>query len=165
MAHEKNHDYHILTPSLYPFLGGVGAFVMLFGAVLWMPNQGQGPYMFLIGLAVVLYVMYAWWSEVVAESRVGDHTPVVRIGLRYGVIFFIMSEIMFFVAWFWLFFKNAMYPMGPMSPRSTASGRPSAPRSSTPGTCRLSTRSSCCARAWPRPGRTTPSPTRTTAAT
>ena len=34
MAHEKNHDYHILNPSIWPFLGAVGAFVMLFGAVL-----------------------------------------------------------------------------------------------------------------------------------
>ena len=111
MAHEKNHDFHILNPSIWPFIGAVSAFIMLFGAVLWMPKQGGGPYMFLIGLAGVLYTMYAWWSDVVAEARIGDHTPVVRIGLRYGVIMFIMSEVMFFAAWFWSFFKHAMYPM------------------------------------------------------
>ncbi|MDP5359043.1 MAG: cytochrome c oxidase subunit 3, partial [Paracoccaceae bacterium] len=93
MAHAKNHDFHILPPSIWPFMGGLGAFIMLFGAVLWMPNHGGGPYMFLIGLAMVLYVMFAWWSEVVAESNAGDHTPVVRIGLRYGFIMFIMSEV------------------------------------------------------------------------
>lgn len=125
MAHAKNHDYHILPPSIWPMFGGIGAFVMLLGAVGWMAGPMpmffgavtvSGPYMFLIGLAAVLYVMYAWWAEVVAESRVGDHTPVVRIGLRYGFIMFIMSEVMFFAAWFWSFFKHAMYPMGPMSP-------------------------------------------------
>jgi cytochrome c oxidase subunit 3 len=109
MANAKNHDYHILPPSIWPFFGAVSAFVMLFGAVLWM--HGSGPWMGLIGFAGVLYTMYAWWAEVVAESRVGDHTPVVRIGLRYGVIMFIMSEVMFFAAWFWSFFKHAMYPM------------------------------------------------------
>ena len=114
MAQAKNHDYHILPPSIYPFLGALGAFIMLFGSVLWM--KGSGPWMFLIGLAVVLYTMYGWWADVIAESRVGDHTPVVRIGLRYGFIMFIMSEIMFFAAWFWMFFKNALYPMGPQSP-------------------------------------------------
>jgi cytochrome c oxidase subunit 3 len=72
--------------------------------------------MFLIGLAIVLYVMFAWWSDVVHEGQTGDHTPVVRIGLRYGFILFIMSEVMFFVAWFWTFFKHRMYPMGPESP-------------------------------------------------
>ncbi len=116
MAHEKNHDYHILNPSIWPLLGGLGGFIMLFGAVLWMPKQGGGPYVFLIGLALVLYVMYAWWAEVVTEGETGDHTKVVQIGLRYGVILFITSEVMFFVAWFWSFFKHAMYPMGPDSP-------------------------------------------------
>ena len=43
----------------------------------------------------------------------GDHTPVVLIGLRYGFILFIMSEVMFFAAWFWSFFKHALYPMDP----------------------------------------------------
>jgi len=114
MAHEKNHDYHILEPSNLPLIGAAGALVMLGGAVAWM-HEG-GPYFFLIGFVAVLYVMYAWWSDVVAESRAGDHTPVVRIGLRYGFILFIMSEVMFFLAWFWTFFKHAMYPMGPESP-------------------------------------------------
>ena len=114
MAHAKNHDYHILPPSIWPLMGAGGAFTMLFGAVLWM--HGSGPWLGLIGLAVVLYTMFGWWSEVVHEGQTGDHTPVVRIGLRYGVIMFIMSEVMFFAAWFWAFFKNAMYPMGPLSP-------------------------------------------------
>ena len=112
MAHEKNHDYHIIDPSIWPFVGAVSAFVMLFGAVLWM--NASGPWLFLIGFAGVLYVMFAWWSDVVAESNNGmDHTPVVRIGLRYGFIMFIMSEVMFFAAWFWSFFKHAIYPMDP----------------------------------------------------
>ena len=59
MAHAKNHDYHILPPSIYPFIGGVGAFVMLFGAVLWM--HGSGPWMFAIGAVAIAYVMFGWW--------------------------------------------------------------------------------------------------------
>jgi cytochrome c oxidase subunit 3 len=114
MAHAKNHDYHILKPSIYPFLGAVGGFVMLFGAVLWM--HGITPWMFLAGVALVAYVMYGWWADVVHEGQTGDHTPVVRIGLRYGFILFIMSEVMFFSAWFWTFFKHALYPMTEGSP-------------------------------------------------
>ncbi|MGV6812045.1 MAG: cytochrome c oxidase subunit 3 [Brevirhabdus sp.] len=114
MAHEKNHDYHILTPSILPFFGALAGFTMLSGAVLFM--KGITPWVFFAGFAAVLYVMYAWWSEVIRESHAGDHTPVVRIGLRYGFIMFIMSEVMFFSAWFWSFFKHAMYPMGENSP-------------------------------------------------
>ncbi|MEC9197418.1 MAG: cytochrome c oxidase subunit 3 [Pseudomonadota bacterium] len=109
MAHAKNHDYHVLPPSIWPFLGAVAGFIMLFGAVLWMKEHG--PWMFAIGFVGVLYVMFAWWSDTISENFAGDHTPVVQIGLRYGFILFIMSEVMFFAAWFWSFFKHAMYPM------------------------------------------------------
>lgn len=109
MAHEKNHDYHILPPSPWPFVGAVGSFVLMFGSVLYFHDHG--PWIMLIGLAIALYTMYAWWADVVSESQVGDHTKVVQIGLRYGVILFITSEVMFFVAWFWSFFKHALYPM------------------------------------------------------
>jgi cytochrome c oxidase subunit III len=111
MAHAKNHDYHILPPSIWPFLSALGAFIMLFGAVLWM--HAVTPFVFFGGLVLVLYTMFGWWADVIAESQVGDHTPVVRIGLRYGFIMFIMSEVMFFAAWFWSFFKHALYPMHP----------------------------------------------------
>jgi len=124
MAHEKNHDYHILKPSPWPLLAAVSAFIMLFGAVIYISPRiaqdsilfGVGPWIFLIGLVGVLYAMYVWWADVIDEGEAGDHTPVVRIGLRYGVIMFITSEVMFFVAWFWNFFKHALYPMGPLSP-------------------------------------------------
>ena len=114
MAHEKNHDYHILNPSIWPFIGSIAAFVMLFGAVVLF--HSDNPWMFVAGFVGVLFVMYVWWSDTVKENQVGDHTPVVLIGLRYGFILFIMSEVMFFLAWFWSFFKHAMYPMGDMSP-------------------------------------------------
>ena len=114
MAHEKNHDYHILNPSIWPFIGSIAAFVMLFGAVVFF--HSENPWMFIAGFVGVLFVMYVWWADTVKENQVGDHTPVVLIGLRYGFILFIMSEVMFFLAWFWCFFKHAMYPMGEMSP-------------------------------------------------
>jgi len=114
MAHEKNHDYHILNPSLWPLMGAVGAFIMLSGSVVYF-HDGT-PWIGLAGLALVLFTMFVWWREMVIEAHQGDHTPVVTIGLRYGVIMFIMSEVMFFLAWFWNFFKHALYPMTEGSP-------------------------------------------------
>jgi len=120
MAHAKDHDYHILAPSTWPLLGALAGFVMLFGGVVWMSGgvtilfksiELTGPWMFLMGFVGVLYVMFGWWSDVVTESKVGDHTKVVSIGLRYGFILFITSEVMFFAAWFWAFFKDGIYPM------------------------------------------------------
>ena len=90
MAHVKNHDYHILNPSLWPFIGAVAAFVMLFGAVLFFHDNG--PWLLLIGFVGVLYVMFGWWADTVTENKEGDHTPVVLIGLRYGFILFILQH-------------------------------------------------------------------------
>src|SRR5688500_14363815 len=112
MAGVKQHDYHILPPSVWPFTGAVGAVLMLVGLVLWFHDFG--PWLALIGLVTVLYTMWSWWADGIAEGEAGDHTPVVEFGLRYGMILFIVSEVMFFAAWFWSFFKHARYPMGPI---------------------------------------------------
>ena len=109
MSEEKNHDYHILQPSIWPLLSAGSAFLLLFGTVLFFHEYS--PAVMIVGLLAVMYCMYGWWSEVISESKVGDHTPVVQIGLRYAVIMFIASEVMFFAAWFWTFFKHALYPM------------------------------------------------------
>ena len=63
-----------------------------------------------VGLVLVLYVMYAWWSDTVKEAHEGYHTRVVSLHLRYGMIMFIASEVMFFVAWFWAFFDASLFP-------------------------------------------------------
>ncbi len=121
MAHEKNHDYHIIDPSPWPFLGSVGAFVLAFGAVALMRWKAGAslalfganfatPWIAPVGLLIVLYTMYGWWSDVIKESLQGFHTRVVQLHLRYGMIMFIASEVMFFVAWFWAWFHPALYP-------------------------------------------------------
>ncbi|HUF55850.1 MAG TPA: cytochrome c oxidase subunit 3 [Thermohalobaculum sp.] len=114
MAHEKNHDYHIIDPSPWPFIGAVSGITMLIGAVLWMHEIT--PWVAVLGFIAVLYTMYVWWKDVIIESRIGDHTPVVQLGLRFGIILFIISEVMFFSAWFWAFFKHAIFPMGGVWP-------------------------------------------------
>jgi len=114
MVQQKNHDYEILAPSIWPLVGGVSAFIMLFGTARAM--HGASIWIAVVGLIGVLYTMWSWWSDVIGEARAGEHTPVVRIGLRYGFVLFIISEVMFFAAWFWTFFKHALYPGGPAEP-------------------------------------------------
>ena len=120
-AHAKKHDYHIIDPSPWPFVGSMGAMVMLLGAVGYMRWHGglefdvfglnlATPWIFFLGLAVVLYTMFAWWSDTVKEGQEGAHTRVVSLHLRYGMIMFIASEVMFFVAWFWAFFAASRFP-------------------------------------------------------
>jgi cytochrome c oxidase subunit 3 len=106
-AHAKNHDYHLVDPSPWPAIGAAAAFILAVGAVMWM--HGSNPAVALIGFAGVLYTMFMWWRDVVKESHRGDHTDVVSLHLRYGMLLFIASEVMFFVAWFWAFFDASLF--------------------------------------------------------
>jgi len=110
MAGGKTHDYHILNPSPWPLAMSIAALVMAAGAVGWMHSTSWGQLTFWPGLAAVTACFYFWWSSVVHEANTGDHTPVVQLHHRYGMILFIASEVMFFVAWFWAYFNAALYP-------------------------------------------------------
>src|SRR5436189_5451561 len=107
------HDYHLVNPSPWPLIGSVAAVVLTVGGVIAMKGLfGIPKHNFIVlglGFLLVIYTMIGWWTEVVREANEGDHTPVVSIGLRYGMILFIASEVMFFVAWFWIFFEMALF--------------------------------------------------------
>jgi cytochrome c oxidase subunit 3 len=120
MAHgEVKHDYHLVNPSPWPAIGSIGALLTAIGGVVLMRgltteqgnfffSHGQWP-LFSIGATILVITAIGWWGDVIKESKAGDHTPVVDIGLRYGMILFIASEVMFFVAWFWMFFELAIF--------------------------------------------------------
>src|SRR2546430_6469163 len=107
-AHAKNHPYHLVDPSPWPLVGAVAAFAAALGAIAYM--HGASVLWTLPGLLGIAYTMIVWWRDVVKEAHSGFHTRVVQLGLRYGMILFIASEVMFFVAWFWAYFDAALFP-------------------------------------------------------
>ncbi|MDH7797782.1 MULTISPECIES: cytochrome c oxidase subunit 3 [unclassified Beijerinckia] len=115
-GHAKpNHDYHLVDPSPWPLIGSISAFLSAVGAIMWMKGMMMfglklGPYIAGVGFIGILYVMAAWWADVTREAQGGFHTRVVQIHHRYGMIMFIASEVMFFVAWFWAFFDASLFP-------------------------------------------------------
>jgi cytochrome c oxidase subunit 3 len=111
-GHEPKHPYHLVDPSPWPAFGALSAFVLAVGAVLFMHHEG--PWVMAVGFAMVLFTMFMWWRAVINEGEhEGHHTPVVRVGLRYGMALFIASEVMFFSAFFWAYFNAALYPTEP----------------------------------------------------
>ncbi len=105
--HAKQHDYHVVNPSPWPIVGAFSALMLTAGAVIWM--HGGSALLMGFGFIGVLYTMFGWWRDVIHEGRAGFHTPVVVLHLRYGMILFIASEVMFFVAWFWAFFDASLF--------------------------------------------------------
>ena len=110
MAASKNHDYHLVEPDPWPLIGSFSALALTGGGVMWMHDNPYGKFLFGLGVLGVLVTMFNWWSNTVRESHEGHHTPVVQLHLRYGMILFIASEVMFFLAWFWAFFSAALFP-------------------------------------------------------
>ena len=111
MAGAKTHEYHILPPSIWPLIGAFSALAMAAGGIRWMHSLPYGGTLFFVGLAFTLVNAGMWWKDVVGEAHAGDHTPVVSLHLRYGMILFIASEVMFFVGWFWAFFDFSLFPV------------------------------------------------------
>ena len=106
----QSHPYHLVNPSYWPFLGSWSAFLLLFGTVMYMHNYAYGTLVATIGLVSVLMTMGLWWRDVINEALLGHHTKVVQQGLRYGMILFIVSEVMIFMGFFWSFFHSALAP-------------------------------------------------------
>lgn len=112
-AHAKHHDYHLVDPSPWPAVGSLGAFTLAVGAIMYFISRKAGdPQLWYVlpGLILVVFTMFGWWRDVIREAEhEGHHTPVVQMHLRYGMILFIASEVMFFVAWFWAYFDAALF--------------------------------------------------------
>jgi len=108
-ASPYKHPYHLVDPSPWPLIGAFSGGALLLGIIL-VAHQGTY-WMLALGVVATLATMFFWWRDVLRESRTpGLHTAVVRIGLRYGMVLFIASEVMFFVAFFWAYFHFALYP-------------------------------------------------------
>jgi cytochrome c oxidase subunit III len=106
------HDYHLVDPSPWPAVGATAAFILAVGLIAWMKHMFAGaPIVFFAGALGVAYTMIMWWRDVIKEAEYkGHHTRVVQLHHRYGMILFIASEVMFFVAWFWAYFNSALFP-------------------------------------------------------
>jgi cytochrome c oxidase subunit III len=103
------HPYHLVDPSPWPLIGSFAGGALVLGIIM-VAHYGQW-WMLILGVVGLLATMFFWWRDIIKESRTpGLHTPVVRIGLRYGMTLFIASEVMFFVAFFWAYFHFALYP-------------------------------------------------------
>ena len=114
--HSKpSHPYHLVNPSPWPALASLALFLLTLGMAMFMHKKTGGAPLALAGFALVLYTMYVWWRDVVKEARVDQaHTREVSRGLRVGMLLFIVSEVLFFAAFFWAFFNASVLPKLPL---------------------------------------------------
>nr|YP_011014815.1 cytochrome c oxidase subunit III [Gergithoides gibbosus]WQB38496.1 cytochrome c oxidase subunit III [Gergithoides gibbosus] len=106
---KKNHPFHMVTKSPWPILTSINLMTTLLGVVLWITKKEN--YLMNLGLLMTTLCTMLWWRDVVRESTFqGNHTKLVKKGIKMGMILFITSEIMFFISFFWSFFHSSISP-------------------------------------------------------
>lgn len=105
----KPHPFHIVKPSPWPMLASLAAGALAVCATIYFHHKILWP-IYLSAFALIL-VSTLWFRDIIREAVVSkEHTRNVKTGFRYGMMLFIASELMFFVAFFWAYFDASLFP-------------------------------------------------------
>nr|YP_009441882.1 cytochrome c oxidase subunit III [Xylosandrus crassiusculus]AOY40077.1 cytochrome c oxidase subunit 3 [Xylosandrus crassiusculus] len=106
---KQNHPFHLVNQSPWPLVTSLSVFTMLMGVIKWFHMFKTN--LLLMGLILTILSSYQWWRDITRESTFqGHHTMKVASSLKWGMILFIISEIFFFLAFFWAFFHSSLSP-------------------------------------------------------
>uniref|UniRef100_A0AAU6MWV3 Cytochrome c oxidase subunit 3 n=1 Tax=Xenogryllus lamottei TaxID=3120008 RepID=A0AAU6MWV3_9ORTH len=109
MNMHSNHPYHLVNISPWPITGAIGALTLASGLINMFHQFNYS--ILMLGLMITALTMFQWWRDITREGTYqGLHTYVVNMGLRWGMILFIISEIFFFISFFWAFFHSSLAP-------------------------------------------------------
>lgn len=109
MSTHSNHPFHLVDYRPWPLIASIGVITTVTGLVKWFHQYNNS--LFILGNIINILVLYQWWRDVTREGTFqGLHTNIVVKGLRWGIILFILSEILFFISFFWTFFHRRLSP-------------------------------------------------------
>nr|AMP43695.1 cytochrome c oxidase subunit III [Chrysops silvifacies] len=109
MSTHTNHPFHLVDYSPWPLTGAIGAMTTVSGLIKWFHQYNMS--LFMLGTIITILTMYQWWRDISREGTFqGLHTYQVTLGLRWGMILFIISEVFFFISFFWAFFHSSLSP-------------------------------------------------------
>nr|YP_010022646.1 cytochrome c oxidase subunit III [Muscina pascuorum]QOP39494.1 cytochrome c oxidase subunit III [Muscina pascuorum] len=109
MSINSNHPFHLVDYSPWPLTASIGAMTTVSGMVKWFHQYDIS--LFTLGNIITILTVYQWWRDISREGTFqGLHTLTVTTGLRWGMILFILSEILFFFSFFWAFFHSSLSP-------------------------------------------------------
>ena len=105
----QNHPFHLVDQSPWPLLGSISIFSFIIGLIKWFHLHQTN--LLLLRFITNSLIIYQWWRDITRERTFqGKHTLKVTLGLQWGIILFITSEIFFFIAFFWAFFHSSLSP-------------------------------------------------------
>lgn len=103
------YPYHLVTVRPWPLLRSFRLITILIGIVIYIYEFIN--ILLIIGLILILIIIFQWWRDVIRESTYqGIHCNKIIIGIRVGIILFILSEVIFFISFFWTYFHIYLSP-------------------------------------------------------
>ena len=111
MSQESGH-YYVPAPSLYPIIGSTALLFLGSGAALTMNKMELGYGLLAVGFSILIYMLFGWFGTVARESESGKFNQQVDRSFRWGMSWFILTEVMFFCAFFGALFymRNLSIP-------------------------------------------------------
>lgn len=106
-----NSQYYIPHDSHWPIVGSVALFFIMIGASLLLNEQSSGTVLMGIGIVALLVMLFGWFGVVIKESEGGIYNQQVDTSFRWGMSWFIFSEVMFFAVFFGALFYARTYSM------------------------------------------------------
>lgn len=106
---QADAHYYVPNPSHWPLVGSIGLFTTVFGAGSWLNGESFGEPLFIAGLLILLFMMFGWFGTVIRENETGYYNRWVDKSFRWGMAWFIFSEVMFFSAFFGALFYARIY--------------------------------------------------------
>lgn len=105
-------NYYLPAPSLWPVIAATALFLMASGFAMFLNKIAPGVYVLVTGGLVLTYLFYGWFGEVIGESVAGYFNRQVDHSFRWGMGWFIFSEVMFFFGFFGALFyaRNVSVP-------------------------------------------------------
>lgn len=104
-THPQPH-YYLPAPSYWPIIGSFSLLTIFSGFVLLLQHITAGAYMMAAGGLILVYMLFGWFGTVIRESRAGMFNAQVDLSFRWGMSWFIFSEVMFFAAFFGALFYS-----------------------------------------------------------
>nr|QDP18096.1 cytochrome c oxidase subunit 3 [Dictyophorus spumans] len=109
MTKKSNQPFHLVDFSPWPILSAMSAMILTLGLTKWFHTFNMN--LLIMSIMIMIMIMIQWWRDVIRESTYqGLHTKSVSMGLRWGMMLFISSEVLFFISFFWAFFSSSITP-------------------------------------------------------
>lgn len=109
MITNQNHPFHLVDYRPWPITASIGTITSITGLIIWFNKNNLN--LFFIGNIIIILTLYQWWRDIIRERTFqGIHTSNVQKSIKLGIILFIISELFFFISFFWAFFHRSLSP-------------------------------------------------------